>query len=103
MKEYTVLALLSAVLAVLIDHSAGTRVTRRGEFWVFMAVMVLLKVVVNGYLTGRPIVLYGEPFFLGLRIWTIPVEDFAYGFGLITMSIVCWEFFLGGRQKAGRR
>jgi len=92
-KEYTASALLSALLAIAIDHLAGTRLVRRKAFWTFLAVMFGFKLAVNGYLTGRPIVLYGDPFYLGLRLGTIPLEDFFYGFGLITVTIVCWEHF----------
>jgi lycopene cyclase domain-containing protein len=94
MKEYTVLACLSVLAAVVLDHRTGIRVTRSRDFWIFMAIMMIFKCLVNGYLTGRPVVLYGDPFFLGSRLGSIPLEDFLYGFGLITFSIVCWELLL---------
>jgi lycopene cyclase domain-containing protein len=35
---------------------------------------------------------YGKDQFLGVRFpWDIPVEDFAYGFALVTLTIVLWE------------
>lgn len=95
MMEYTLLALLSALAAVLLDHALGTRLTRRRGFWIFLAVMGGFKLIVNGYLTGRPIVLYGDAFFTGARLVTIPLEDFFYGFGFITLTIVCWEYLKG--------
>lgn len=102
MNEYTLLALASAAGAVVLDHLAGVRLTRRKAFWVFMAVMFGFKIVVNGYLTGRPIVLYGEQFFSGIRLGTIPAEDFFYGFGLITVAIVSWEYFIRPRTSRGK-
>jgi len=57
-------------------------------------VMLFFKIPSNGYLTWRPIVIYNPDQFLGIRLWTIPLEDFLYGFGLITITIVLWEFFL---------
>ncbi len=59
-----------------------------------MAIMIFFKVTSNGYLTGRPIVLYNPEYFLGIRLGTIPVEDFLYGFGLITITLVLWEYFV---------
>lgn len=93
MKEYTLLAVLGVLVALLLDHLLKTRLVRQKRFWLFWGVMGVLISVANGYLTWRPIVLYGEEFQLGIRIGTIPVEDYLFGFGLITMNIVLWEFF----------
>jgi lycopene cyclase domain-containing protein len=93
-KEYTVLAIGAAVIALLLDRVLGTEVVRKRSFWIALAVMFLCKIPSNGYLTWRPIVVYNPDYFLGIRLWTIPVEDFFYGFGLITVTIVLWEYFL---------
>lgn len=93
MKEYTVLALLSALAAIMLDRGLGTDLLRRGTFWIFLGAMFCFKLLVNGYLTWRPIVRYGEMYYLGIRLGTIPVEDFLYGFSLITVSVVMWEYF----------
>lgn len=49
----------------------------------------------NGLLTGsflsEPIVWYNNSENLGLRIGTIPVEDFFYAFSLITLTILIFE------------
>ena len=98
LMEYTILAVTATVAVVAIDLILKTKVTMRSTFWVFIAVMFLFKTVVNGYLTGRPIVLYGEEFFLNIRIGTIPIEDFLFGFSLMTLSVALWEYF-SGRQE----
>lgn len=94
MKEYTIAGVISVLLVVLLDRSLKTRLTGRVEFWIFMAVMFGFKLLFNGYLTWRPIVLYGEPFFLNLRLGTIPIEDFLFGFSLITLTVILWEVAL---------
>jgi len=96
--EYTISAITGVVVVVTIDFLLKTRVTTQGKFWVFIVVMFMFKILVNGYLTARPIVLYGEEFFLGFRVFTIPLEDFLFGFTLMTMSVVLWEYFKG-KQK----
>lgn len=93
MKEYTILAVVAALAAIVLDVALKTQLVRQKRFWIFWAVMAALKTVMNGYLTWRPIVLYGDAFFLGVRIGTIPIEDYFYGFGLITMNVVLWEYF----------
>jgi lycopene cyclase domain-containing protein len=99
-KEYTLLALAGVVLAIAIDHFLGTRLIRRRVFWIFWVFMLALTTIVNGYLTWRPIVMYGERFFMRIRFITIPVEDYLFGFGLITLNLSLWEYF-SSRDKAG--
>lgn len=94
MKEYTLLALAAAAASLVLDRLLGTRITSTRRFWVAIAIMFFFKIPSNGYLTGRPIVLYDPAYFLGIRLGTIPVEDFFYGFGLITATLVLWEYFV---------
>lgn len=94
MKEYTILAGASAVFAVLLDRYLHTAVLRKREYWIAMGIMFFFKIPSNGYLTWRPVVLYNPEYFLGVRLWSIPVEDFFYGYGFITLTIVLWEYFL---------
>jgi lycopene cyclase domain-containing protein len=91
MKEYTLLAVGSALCMVLLDRWLGTYIMRRKEFWITIAVMFFFKIPSNGYLTWRPIVQYNPDMFLGFRLGTIPLEDFFYGFGLIALTLILWE------------
>jgi lycopene cyclase domain-containing protein len=54
--------------------------------------------MVNGVLTGSlidaPIVWYNDAENLGIRIFTIPVEDVFYGMGLVLLNILLTETFL---------
>ena len=93
MKEYTLLAAASVLLSLALDFVLRTRLFVNKKFWVFWAVMFVLIFIINGYLTWRPIVLYGESFYLGIRLFSIPVEDFLFGFSLITFNIILWEYF----------
>lgn len=99
--EYTYSAVLAALFAVILDRILGTRLLARPAFWVFLTVMYGFKLLVNGYLTWRPIVLYGDGHSLGIRLGTIPLEDFLYGFSLLSITIIIWEFFL--RRASGVR
>ena len=92
MKEYTLFASLAVLVAFGLDLVLNTMLVLNKKFWVFWAAMFVMIFIVNGYLTWRPIVIYGESFYLGIRLFTIPVEDFLYGFGLITTNLVIWEY-----------
>jgi lycopene cyclase domain-containing protein len=56
--------------------------------------------LVNGVLTGtglrHPIVNYNPNEILNVRVLTIPIEDFAYGYALILLNLYC---FLSFRKK----
>jgi lycopene cyclase domain-containing protein len=93
MKEYTILAVFSVFFAVLADLFLKTRLVLNKKFWIFWGVMFILIFIVNGYLTWRPVVIYGNEFYLNIRLFTIPIEDFLYGFSLITLNIVIWEYY----------
>jgi lycopene cyclase domain-containing protein len=59
--------------------------------------------LVNGVLTGtglrHPIVNYNAAEILNIRVLTIPVEDFVYGYVLILLNIYCFVSF---RRREGR-
>ena len=97
-KEYTLLAIASAIAVILLDLLVlRTRILVMKIFWIFLIVMYGFKTLVNGYLTWRPIVLYGEEFTSGVRFFTIPLEDYVYGFSLIALRVVLWEYWKSKR------
>ncbi|MDD5115706.1 MAG: lycopene cyclase domain-containing protein [Candidatus Omnitrophica bacterium] len=93
MKEYTLIASFSVILTVLIDRMTGVNLLKRKLFYLFLFVILGFKFLVNGYLTGSGIVMYNKQFFLGVRIGSIPLEDFLFGFSMVCLSVIFWEFF----------
>jgi lycopene cyclase domain-containing protein len=95
--EYTGLALIFSGLAVFADQILQTDLLLKRPFYLYLTLVIVFTVIFNGFLTARPVVLYGEEYQIGLRIFTIPVEDFAYGLSLIYLNTVVFE-----RLKRGR-
>ena len=93
MPEYTISAFASAVVVLFADRLSGIRLSGRKAFWIFLGVMYIFMLPVNGYLTSRPIVLYDSERNLGIRILSMPVEDFFFGFSVMTTTLLFWEFF----------
>lgn len=94
MREYTVLAVVSVVITVVLERRLGVGLFRRPQFWVTIAIVLAFQVLVDGWLTklSAPIVIYNPDHHLGLRFpWDIPVEDYLFGFSMVTSSIVLWE------------
>ncbi|MEM7035426.1 MAG: lycopene cyclase domain-containing protein [Bacteroidota bacterium] len=70
-----------------------------GRFFLAYAVCLIPFFMVNGVLTGtgieEQVVWYNDGENLGLRLWTIPVEDAFYGMALILMNVTLYEHWLG--------
>ena len=60
-------------------------------FLVAYAIILIPFLLVNGFLTAIPVVLYNDAENLGIRIYTIPLEDIFYGMLLIMMNIALYE------------
>jgi lycopene cyclase domain-containing protein len=93
--EYTFLALLATVVVVGVELLwLRTGLLRRPAYALTMVIMFVGQVVVDGWLTklSAPIVLYDEERTTGVRFpWDIPIEDFLFGFALLTIVLLLWE------------
>lgn len=70
-----------------------TGLFRRRSYWVSMAIVFGFQALVDGWLTklSAPIVIYDRGQFSGVRFpFDIPVEDFVYGFALVTLTLLLW-------------
>lgn len=106
MPEYTALAVLSVVGTVLAERFwLRTGIFRKAQYWVAMAIVYFFHVLVDGWLTklSAPIVIYDERQITGLRVpWDIPVEDYLFGFSMITLTLMVWVR-LGDRDDTSSR
>ena len=92
-KEYTGLMLIFLGAAAIIDRVLKTNLFVHARLFVYLAILIGFILIFNGYLTGRPVVFYGESYQLGIRVGTIPIEDFGYGLSLILLVTVFYEKF----------
>ena len=78
-----------------------TGIFRSAQYWVAMAIVGFFQVLVDGWLTklSAPIVLYNPEHHSGIRYpWDIPVEDFGFGWAMLTLTILIWVH-LGKRRE----
>ncbi|HPH84325.1 MAG TPA: lycopene cyclase domain-containing protein [Ferruginibacter sp.] len=92
-KSYTgytfiLTAVYIAVLFLLRWYFTGFHIK---AFLISYAVILIPFLIVNGFLTAIPVVLYNDAENLGLRIYTIPFEDAFYGMLLVMMNISIFE------------
>ena len=106
--SYTLLAGIGVVAAVVLDRwVARTRLTSTRDWWAAYAIIVFFQLLTNGWLTGRGIVRYDPDTIVGSgrvvlvgagRLVYAPVEDLAFGFGLVLAACVAWTW-LGRRTE----
>jgi len=88
---YTWSAITAVAVAVLFDLVLlRTFVLRTRLFWASYGIVLLFQLIVNGILTGLQIVRYDPRVIIGWRVVYAPVEDIAYGFALVTLTIAAW-------------
>jgi lycopene cyclase domain-containing protein len=95
MPEYTVLAVLSVVLVIAYEKLwLRSGILSDSRFWIAMGICFMFMVPVDGWLTklSAPIVLYDPSQHTGIRIpWDIPIEDYLFGFSLMTAVLARWK------------
>jgi lycopene cyclase domain-containing protein len=85
------LAAIAVVLAVAADRWVlRTQLLRSRDFWTSYLILLFFQLISNGVLTGLRIVRYSPAAIVGLRLAYAPVEDLAFGFALITVTLCCW-------------
>jgi lycopene cyclase domain-containing protein len=106
MGLYTAFAGLGALAVVGLEVLwLRTGLFRRRTYWVTMAIVVFFQTLVDGWLTklSAPVVIYNRSQLSGLRFpFDIPVEDFAYGFALVTLTLLLWVRAPEGEARPGR-
>jgi len=92
---YTVPAAAAVAVVVLAEVCLlRTGLFRRPGYWVTIAVVTAFQIPVDGWLTklSDPIVRYSPAHITNWRFpWDIPVEDFLFGFALVTAVLLAWD------------
>jgi lycopene cyclase domain-containing protein len=92
--EYTAITVVAVIIVVLIELVwLRTGIFRSRQYWCAMIIVFAFQVPVDGWLTklSDPIVIYDDRQTLGIRLpWDIPIEDFGFGFALVTSAIMIW-------------
>ena len=98
--SYTQLSVVAVVAAVVVDlFLARTRLLARKAFWTAYAIVLIFQLIVNGVLTGVPVVRYDASTIIGARFAYAPVEDLLFGFSMVLLTLTTWVW-LGRRSAA---
>ena len=94
-KTYTSLVCLATAITIVLDFILKTNILSQKRTYLFLGIITILVFIFNGYLTIRPVVFYNPVYFSNIRILTVPIEDFFYGYTLILLSIIIFERLKG--------
>lgn len=101
-KLYTFVNSLFLIMALLVGFFDKNKVLNR--FYISFLVIIIPFTIVNGILTGsfidEPIVWYNNNETLGIRVFTIPIEDFGYAFSMLFISTYLIEKFKPNTKNA---
>jgi lycopene cyclase domain-containing protein len=99
---YTVPAIIGVIVVLILEFGVlRTGLFRKPVYWTSMIIVVGFQLLVDGWLTklSAPIVIYDERHTSGLRFpFDIPVEDFLFGWALVTAVLLLWQ-----RQRSAVR
>lgn len=95
MPEYTLLTLIALAAVVAVElFWWRTGIFRTLRYWIVMVIVAMFQIPVDGYLTrlADPVVIYDNAQTSGIR-WPldIPIEDFGFGFAMVTLTILLWR------------
>ncbi len=105
---YTLFCAIAALGTLGLERLLRTGLLRDRRYWITLAILGGFQVLVDGWLTCRPIVTYDEAQFSSIRLgcppWGgfegggMPLEDLAFGWSMITQGLLWWRFW--GRRPA---
>ncbi|MET0448646.1 MAG: lycopene cyclase domain-containing protein [Aeromicrobium sp.] len=99
---HTTVSLLAVLATVVLDlWVLRTRLLTRRVYWVSYAIVLFFQLLTNEWLTSRGVFRYDPDAILGWRVGHAPVEDFLFGFALVTWSMCFWTWWGRRGLQAG--
>ena len=89
-QTYTLTVLLSVALFFILTAVLQPDLLNSRHFWLAMLLTYVPFLIFNGLLTGIPIVVYNDAENWGIRVYTIPLEDFFYSLSLLGFNILVY-------------
>ena len=98
-QSYTAKALSSCALFLGFALWLDRPLLNSRHYWLWLAICLIPFAIVNTILTALPVVQYNSSAIWGVRIGTIPVEDFFYNYSLLSFYLLSYRLIA---QHLGR-
>ena len=89
-QYYTFTVLLFSAVFLLLALTFYRSILFSKSYWLTILISYIPFFIVNYFLTSLPVVEYNEKAIWGMRIITIPVEDFFYSYSLISLCLMVY-------------
>lgn len=96
-QGYTSKALASCALFLAAAWIFARDLLESRRYWLWLAMCYAPFLLVNSILTALPVVVYNPAAIFGLRVFTIPIEDFFYNFSMLSFYVL----FYRARRRSG--
>jgi len=94
-KIYTVYIFMWLIISIILSFFDKSKTIN--QFYVTFLIILIPFLLVNAILTGsfieQEVVWYNDNENLGIRVFTIPIEDFGYAFSLILFNLLLFKKF----------
>jgi lycopene cyclase domain-containing protein len=95
-QGYTQLAMISCGLFFAASAFLNRDMVQSRHYWLFILIAYLPFLIFNHLLTAPPVVVYNPEAIWGIRILSIPLEDFFYNYSMLSFYLLA---FLAVRNK----
>ena len=90
-RVYTLTVLLSVAVFFALTAAVRPGLLGSRHFWLALLLSYVPFLIFNGLLTAIPIVVYNDLENWGIRVYTIPLEDFFYSFSLLGFNFLVFR------------
>ena len=92
-QYYTFTVILFTISFLIVALFFFSSLLKSRIYWLTIIISYLPFIIVNYFLTSLPVVEYNHKAIWGIRIMTIPMEDFFYSYSLISFWLLVYLMF----------
>ena len=92
-QDYTILAMFSCSLFFILAPTLYPKLLKMRNFWLYIVISFVPFMIFNYLLTSLIVVYYNPHAIWGIRITTIPLEDFFYNFSMLSFYLMAYLYF----------
>ena len=90
-QGYTSKALASCSFFLTVAYLLDRPLLTSRRYWTWLAICYMPFLLVNSVLTALPVVEYNPKAIFGLRVFTIPIEDFFYNYAMLSFYLLFYR------------
>lgn len=92
-QDYTILSLFSVAFFFFMVAGPFKYVVKSRLYWFYLVLSFIPFIIFNYLLTSVTIVHYNSKAIWGIRVTTIPLEDFFYNFSMLSFYLLVYLYF----------